>query len=156
MTAATSSPSSDQRDAVPSPQATVADRAFAKRSGRLIGGLFLAGFLTYGIGFALVNSVVDTANILNSVSAHQTTLALGAFLMLLNTPVDIGKAVLFFPLVEKHGRRTALTYLSGMLFQVALMAVGVLCLLVLVPLAAQNDAGQIGGAAAQFAPARRG
>ncbi|MGH8968512.1 MAG: DUF4386 domain-containing protein [Actinomycetes bacterium] len=116
---------------------------------RLIGGLFLAGFVTYGAGFALVSSVVDTPELLSRVSAHQTTLVLGAFLMLLNTAVDIGKAVLFFPILEKHGRRTALTYLSAMVFEVALLAVGALCLLALVPLAGQVDAGQVNADLAQ-------
>lgn len=116
---------------------------------RLIGALFLAGFATYGVGFALVNSVVDTPDILSSVSAHQTTLVFGAFLMLLTTAVDIGKAVLFFPILEKHGKRTALTYLSAMIFEVALMAVGALALLSLVPLADQLDAGQVSSDVAQ-------
>jgi hypothetical protein len=63
--------------------------------------------------------------------------------MLLNTAVDIGKAVLFFPIIEKYGKRTALTYLSAMIFEVALLAVGALCLLSLLPLAGQLGAGQV-------------
>lgn len=86
--------------------------------------------------------MVDTPDFITGVSAHQTTLVLGAFLMLLTTAVDIGKAVLFFPILERQGKRTALTYLSAMVFEVALMAVGAL-LLGLVPLAGQLDAGQI-------------
>ena len=140
MTATTSSPTTDQNDT---------GGRFAKTSGRLIGALFLAGFLTYGTGFALVNTVVDTPDILTGVSAGQTALALGAFLMLLTTAVDIGKAVLFFPLIEGHGRRTALTYLSAMIFEVALMAVGALFLLSLVPLSEQLATGEIGEGAAQ-------
>jgi hypothetical protein len=109
---------------------------------RLIGALFLAGFLSYGVGFQLVDSVVGAPDFLATVPAHQTTLILGAFLMLLNTAVDVGKGVLFFPILENHGKRTALAYLATMIFEVALMAVGVLCLLMIVPLAEQGvDAG---------------
>jgi hypothetical protein len=110
---------------------------------RLIGALFLAGFVTYGVGFGLVSSVVGAPDFLSTISAHQTTLVLGAFLMLLNSVVDVGKGVLFFPILENHGKRTALAYLAAMIFEVVLMAVGVLFLLMIVPLAHQGvDAGQ--------------
>ncbi len=112
---------------------------------RMIGALFLLGFLTYGIGFSLVSSAVDTPDVLAGVSAHETALVLGAFLMLLNTAVDLGKAVLFFPVLERHGRRTALTYLATMIFEVVLLAVGALSLLSLVPLADRLENGQVTG-----------
>jgi hypothetical protein len=105
---------------------------------RAIGALFLAGFATYGVGFQLVSSVVGAPDFLSTISAHQTTLVLGAFLMLLNSVVDVGKGVLFYPILEPHGKRTALTYLAAMIFEVVLMAVGVLFLLMIVPLAQQG------------------
>jgi hypothetical protein len=110
-------------------------------SSRLIGALFPLGFLVYGTGFALVMSVVGTPDFLSNMADHQTTLTLGAFLMLLNTAVDIGKAVLFFPILENHGKRTAVLYLAAMTLEVALMAVGIVSLLMLVPLGHVVDAG---------------
>jgi hypothetical protein len=63
--------------------------------------------------------------------------------MLLNSVVDVGKGVLFFPILENHGKRTALAYLAAMIVEVVLLAVGVLGLLMIVPLAQQGvDAGQ--------------
>src|SRR5207244_4874551 len=50
---------------------------------RLIGALFLVGFLVYGVGAALVTSVTGSPDFLSTLSAHQTTLVLGACLMLL-------------------------------------------------------------------------
>ena len=82
---------------------------------RLIGALFLAGFVVYGVGFGLTSSVISAPDFLSTISAHQSTLVLGAFLLLLNTPVDVGKAVLFFPIVESHGKRTALAYLAAII-----------------------------------------
>jgi hypothetical protein len=114
---------------------------------RLIGALFLAGFVIYGTGSILVNSVVDGPDFLAGVSARQTTLALGAFLMIATTAVDIGKAVLIFPVLERHGKRTAVAYLATMIFEMALMTVGVLALLMILPLADQAD--QLGRDAAQ-------
>src|SRR5207237_2336849 len=67
---------------------------------RLIGALFLLGFLFYGVGAALVTSVTGAPDFLSTISAHQTTLVIGAFLMLLNTTVvEVGKGVLFFPIL---------------------------------------------------------
>jgi hypothetical protein len=110
---------------------------------RLIGALFLSGFLLYGVGSSLVTSVVGAPDFLSTLSGHQTTLVIGAFLMLLNTAVDVGKGVLFFPILEKHGKRTALAYLAALIVEVVLLDVGVLALLMIVPLAQQGvDAGQ--------------
>src|SRR5260221_10582090 len=109
---------------------------------RLIGALFLLGFLSYGVGFALVTSVVGAPDFLATVSAHQTILILGSFLMLLNSVVDVGKGVLFFPILERHGKRTALAYLAAMTVEVVLLAVGVLALLIIIPISQQGvDAG---------------
>jgi hypothetical protein len=103
-------------------------------SSRLIGALFLAGFLFYGVGFTLVTSVVGKPGFLPSVAAHRTTLVLGAFLMLLNMPVDIAKGVLFFPILDRHGRRTALAYLAMISAEAVMLAIGVLFLLMVIPL----------------------
>jgi hypothetical protein len=100
----------------------------------VIGALFLLGFVSYGTGFGLVTSVVRHPDFLSTGSAHQTTLVLGAFLMLLNSMVDVGKGVLFFPIAENHGKRTALAYLSAMIVEVVFLAIGALSLLMLVPL----------------------
>ena len=100
---------------------------------RLLGSLFLAGFLFYGIGFPIVDSIVADADV-TTIPERETLLVFGALLMLLNTGVDIGKGVLFFPVLEGYGKRTALLYLSALIAQVVLMDVGVLLLLTLVPL----------------------
>jgi hypothetical protein len=101
---------------------------------RLIGALFIAGFVVYGAGFGLTSSVIGAPDFLSTIFAHQTTLVLGAFLMLLNAPVDVGKAVLFFPILENHGKRTALAYLAAIIVEVVLLSLGALCLLMLIPL----------------------
>jgi hypothetical protein len=118
---------------------------------RLIGALFLAGFAVYGVGFGLVTSVISAPDFLSTISAHQTTLVLGAFLMLLNTVVDVGKGVLFFPILEDHGKRTALTYLAALIVQVVFLDIGVLCLLMIVPLG--QYAVDAGGASVAWATA---
>lgn len=116
---------------------------------RIIGGLFLLGFLTYGPGSMLMTSVTGGEAFLAGVPTHQTVLVFGALLMLLVTAIDIGKAILFFPIVDRYGRRTALAYLATMIFEVAMMAVGILALLLLVPLADQAASGALDPGVAQ-------
>jgi hypothetical protein len=109
---------------------------------RLIGALFLLGFLFYGVGSGLATSLVGGSNFLSTIAASQTILVIGAFLMFLNTGVDVAKGVLFFPILEKHSKRTALAYLATMIVEVVLLAVGVLALLLIVPLI--RHAGEVG------------
>jgi hypothetical protein len=111
---------------------------------RLIGALFLAGFLFYGTGFALVSSVVGAPDFLSTLASHQTTLALGAVLMLLPIISDVWRAVVFFPILGERGRSTALTYLAAQIVSVTMFFVGVLSLLLIVPLG-QYAIGPTGG-----------
>ena len=105
-----------------------------KRYSRIFGALFIGGFLVYGIGFGLVSSVTTAPDFLSALAANSTVLVVGAFLMLLNTALDIGKGVLFFPIAERRGKRTGLVYLAAITAQVVLLDLGVLFLLMLVPL----------------------
>ena len=109
---------------------------------RLIGALFLLGFLFYGVGSGLATSLVGGSNFLSTIAASQTLLVIGAFLIFLNTGLDVGKAVLFFPIVERHSKRTALAYLATMIVEVLLLDIGALALLLIVPLA--KHAGEAG------------
>src|SRR5256714_12033612 len=109
---------------------------------RIIGALFLLRFLFHGVGSGLATSLVGGSNFLSTIAASQTLLVIGAFLMFLNTGVDVGKGVLFYPILEKHSKRTALAYLATMIVEVVLLAIGVLALLLIVPLA--RHAGEAG------------
>jgi hypothetical protein len=63
--------------------------------------------------------------------------------MLMNTLVDVGKGVLFFPVLRKHSMRTALAYLAAVIVEVVVLDAGVVALLMIVPLSSQHgvDAG---------------
>lgn len=108
-------------------------------SSRLIGALFLSGFLVYGVGSALATSAAGAPHFLASIAAHPTVLIIGAILMLLNTVVDLGKGVLFFPILAKHSRSTALGYLVTMIVEVTLLDIGAIALLMIVPLSGQHE-----------------
>jgi hypothetical protein len=102
---------------------------------RVIAALFLGGFLVYGVGSAMATSAAGAPDFLTKIAANPTILVLGAVLILLNTALDVGKAVLFFPIIETHGKRTALGYLATMIVEVVFLDLGALCLLMIVPLA---------------------
>src|SRR5687768_8770381 len=73
------------------------------RHSRIIGSLFLAGFVVYGTGFGLVSSVISAPDFLSTMPTHQNTLVLGALLMLLTIVTDVWRAVVFFPVVGERG-----------------------------------------------------
>ena len=104
------------------------------RQSRILGTLFLAGFVVYGGGLSLVTSLVGGTDFLSTLAPFRTLLVLGAFLMLLNTAVDIAKAVLFFPILARHSQRAALTYFAAIIVQVVFLSIGALAILMLVPL----------------------
>lgn len=110
---------------------------------RAIGALFVAGFLVYGVGAAMTTSVTGAPNFLSTLSAHKLVLVIGASLMLMNTLVDVGKGVLFFPVLGKHSMGTALAYLAAVIVEVVVLDAGVVALLMIVPLSSQHgvDAG---------------
>jgi hypothetical protein len=130
----TDSPLSAQR--IHAPGGSPADRPGSRMTqSRIIGALFLVGFLVYGTGSSLATSLVGHANFLGTIGPVQSLLTLGVFLMLLVTAVDVAKAIVFFPILERHGKRTALTYLATMIVEVLFLSIGALALLMIVPLA---------------------
>jgi hypothetical protein len=101
---------------------------------RLIGALFLLGFVFYGTGSALVASVVGAPDFVATIATHRTTLAIGAILMMLPIITDVWRAVVFFPILGGAGRSTALTYLAAQIVSVVMFFIGALSLLLIVPL----------------------
>jgi len=108
---------------------------------RLIGALFFAGFLVYGIGAIVVSSIVDDSGFVATMPEHETLLVAGVLLMLLNVGVDIGKGVLFFPIIENYSKRTALVYFGAITVQAVLLAVGGILILMLIPLGGAAEGG---------------
>jgi hypothetical protein len=140
----------DPRPADPAPSRSSGSRM---RQSRILGALFLAGFLVYGSGSSIVASLVGGSDFLSTIAPLQSLLALGAFLMILNTAVDIAKAVIFFPILERHSKRTALTYFAALITQVVLLSIGALAILMLVPLskrAGEPGAGTLGTILVEF------
>ncbi|MEV8442810.1 DUF4386 domain-containing protein [Actinosynnema sp. NPDC051121] len=91
--------------------------------GRSAGVLFLLAFVVYGGGSALVGSGSSAA---------------GGLLMLVNSAVVAGIGVLAFPVLRPHSELTAHAYLVGRAVEAALLAVGVVFVLLPEPVPAGN------------------
>jgi hypothetical protein len=67
---------------------------------RVIGALFLAGFMFYGVGSVLATSVTGGSNFLSTISVNKTLLILGAFLIYITIPSIIAEiSILVYLLV---------------------------------------------------------
>jgi hypothetical protein len=81
-----------------------------RTTGRIVGALFIAAFVLYGVGSALADR------------------AIGATLMLLNSVVVATIGALVFGVFQRRHVRTAATYLIARTVEATLLAVGVLSL----------------------------
>ena len=101
--------------------------ASARGTARIVGVLFLAGYLAYGVGSLMAQGVVDSAHPSGSTALFVT----GAALMLLNSAFVIGIGVLMFPILRAHNKATAAGYLGTRIVEGVVLASGVVSLSVL-------------------------
>ena len=98
-----------------------------RRTARVVGVLFLAGFFAYGVGNLIATGVVRSADRSGSTALFAT----GAALMLLNSAIVIGIGVLMFPILRAHDKAIAAGYLGTRIFEGVGLALGTLGLIVL-------------------------
>jgi Domain of unknown function (DUF4386) len=102
-----------------------------RRTARIVGVLFLAGYLAYGVG-----SVIATGNADRGGST--ALLVTGAALMLFNSAFVIGIGVLMLPILRPHNEAIAAGYLGTRIFEGVVLAIGVVTLIVLTGSAATD------------------
>ena len=95
-----------------------------RRTARIVGVLFLAGYLAYGVGSLIAKGSADR-------SGSTALFVTGAALMLLNSAFVIGIGVLMFPILRPHSKPIAAGYLGTRLFEGVVLAIGVVSLIVL-------------------------
>ena len=111
----------------------------ARTSGRIIGALLLLAFLVYGGGSLLAASVTGSTVVLSDVLGSEDRLTAGALLMLLNAGIVLGIGATAYPVLTSRHPVTATAYVLTRGFEAALLAVGAVLLLTLVPLAAEQS-----------------
>jgi Domain of unknown function (DUF4386) len=98
-----------------------------RRTARIVGVLFLAGFLAYGVGNLIATGIVRSDDRSSSTALFVT----GAALMLLNSAFVIGIGVLMLPILRPHNEAIAAGYLGTRIFEGVGLAIGVVSLIVL-------------------------
>src|SRR5215212_7279657 len=98
-----------------------------RRTARIVGVLFLAGFLAYGVGSLIAMGIVRSADRSGSTALFVT----GAALMLLNSALVIGIGVLVFPILRAHNKAIAAGYLGTRIFEGVVLAFGAVSLIAL-------------------------
>ncbi|MBN8471771.1 DUF4386 domain-containing protein [Corallococcus exiguus] len=98
---------------------------------RSLGALFLLPFLAYGIGTALVTSVLEAPELL---AGQRTLFVGGALLLLLNSLFVVGIGVLFFPILRERSPGIAVAYVCTRVMEALTLIVGVVLLLCILPL----------------------
>src|SRR3954449_3304612 len=98
-----------------------------RRTARIVGVLFLAGFFTYGVGNLIATGIVRSDDPSGSTALFVT----GAALMLLNSAIVIGIGVLMVPILRPHNEAIAAGYLGTRIFEGVVLALGVVSLTVL-------------------------
>src|SRR3954447_5792621 len=96
-----------------------------RRTARIVGVLFLAGYVAYGVGSLIAAGIVDSGDR----SGTTALFVAGVALMLLNSAFVIGIGVLLFPILRAHNKAIAAGYLGTRIFEGVVLAIGVLSLI---------------------------
>jgi hypothetical protein len=106
-----------------------------KTAARMFGIFFIVTFLSYGIGSGLIDSVITTQDFLANVNVNQTQVVIGVVLMaLVHTFLNIGMPVIMLPILKPYNIHLAYGYLSAAIAATVTLAVGAICVLLLLPL----------------------
>src|SRR3954452_21529350 len=120
-------------------QTVVRPDSSVRRTARIVGVLFLAGYLAYGVGSLIAQGIVDSADR----SGSTALFVAGAALMLLNSAFVIGIGVLMFPILRTYNKSIAAGYLGTRIFEGVVLAIGVVSLIVVADSAAAIHANSV-------------
>ena len=131
-----------------------------RTTARVVGVVYLAGFVVGIVGIGLIQSILGAPNHLSTVSANSLLLAIGAILWLMAVVGDAAHGVLMFPVLKPHNERIAVGYLAFRIMDAVFIAIMVLFVLLQIPLgseyvkAAAPDASYLQALSTVFAQAQ--
>ena len=108
-----------------------------RTTARVVGAMYLAGFVVGIGGNVLIQSILGAPDHLASVPANSLLLALGAVLWLMAVVWDAAHGVLMFPVLKPHHERIAVGYLGFRIMDAVFIAVMVLFVLLQIPLGSE-------------------
>src|SRR5256885_3401371 len=108
-----------------------------RTTARVVGVVYLAGFVVGIVGSILIQSNLGAPNRLSTVSANSMMLAIGAILWLMAVAGDAAHGVLMFPILKQHHERMAVGYLAARIVDAIFIAIMVLFILIQIPLGSE-------------------
>lgn len=108
-----------------------------KTTARVVGIVYLAGFVVGLSGNGLIQSILGAPNHLSTVSANSMALTIGAILWLMAVIGDAAHGVLMFPLLKQHSERMAYGYLAARIVDAVFIAIMVIFILLQIPLGSE-------------------
>jgi Domain of unknown function (DUF4386) len=109
-----------------------------RMTARVVGVVYLAGFVVGIAGNLMIQSILGETNRLSAVSANSMTLAIGASLWLMAVAGDAAHGVLMFPVLKQHSERMAIGYLAARIVDAVFIAIMVLFVLIQIPLGSEH------------------
>ncbi len=102
---------------------------------KVFGISFLIGYVSYGLGFGLLNSLLSSPGSLGSIFYRQNEVIFeAAIMMAVFAPVNIVLGVIMTPLFKRHSQTLAYAYLSSAIASTILLIVGAIFLLLTISL----------------------
>ena len=108
-----------------------------RTTARVVGVVYLAGFVVGIVGIGLIQSILGASDHLSTVSTNSMTIAIGAILWLMAVVGDAAHGVLMFPILKQHNERIAVGYLAARIVDAIFIAIMVLFILIQIPLGSE-------------------
>ena len=121
-------------------QATLPARAGPgpfRTTARIIGVIYVAGFVVGIGGSVLIQSILGASDPLANVAANSMLMAIGAMLWLTAAAGDAAHGILMFPVLKRFSERIAFGYFGTRIIDGVLVAVMALFILFQIPLASE-------------------
>lgn len=102
---------------------------------RIYGIAFILTFLSYGIGATLMDNIVSMPDFLAHISGQSTNFIIGVLLIgIVHTLMNIVLPVIMLPILSPHSKHLAYGYFGMAITATAVLAIGALVMLLLIPL----------------------
>jgi hypothetical protein len=109
-----------------------------RTTARIVGAMYLAGFIVGITGFVLIGSILSGPDHLATLPASSMLLAIAAVLWLMAAAWDAAHGVLMFPILKQHNsERIAVGYLGFRIMDGLIIAIMVLFVLVQIPIGSE-------------------
>ena len=100
-----------------------------RRTERIAGALFILATVSSSLGFILLDPLLDDDDVLASIAANETTVVLGAFLLLIDAIAVVVIPALLYPIFKKHNAPLARLYPGSRIVESVVLVIGVVGLL---------------------------